>query len=118
MHYIKNLRVKRRAWDKGDVWDTSPQTRATIESLPSFKAVQAQMNQQAQEGIARMRAEAEDHKERIRSKSKDDRARDAVDRVAKTIKEHGELGMNDAKSFDAAKQKAAKIAERAEREGK
>lgn len=116
--FIKNLKEKRQQWNGGQVWATRPEVRERIESLPSFKKVQAEMNQGVAQVQERLKGEkASDAKQqRWKTRTKEEKARECIDALAFKIKEHGEMGMNDAKSYDDAVRKAEQIAVRHDKE--
>jgi hypothetical protein len=116
--YIKNLRDKRKQWNGERVWATRPEVRARIESLPSFKAVQAEMDRGVAEVTQRLRdqKESDAKKQRWKTRTREEKGRECIDALAKTIKEHGEMGVNNAKSYDEARKKAEEIAVRHDKE--
>jgi hypothetical protein len=120
-NYIPNLRAKQRNWSRDKTWETSAETRQLVESSESFKAVQNQMNREASERASRMKAEKESNSEvqRWRRLTPEQRGREAAEKVAKTIKEHVDMGIyteKGVKTFEDASRMAADIATKAERQ--
>jgi hypothetical protein len=116
--YIPNLRAKRRRWDRGGVWTTSAEVRQTIESLPSFQKVQAEMNAGVAAAQDRLKAEreADGRKQRWRTQlTAEERGRACVEALTRTIKEHGEMGVNDARTYEDARARAVAIANKHDR---
>ena len=117
--FIKNLRDKRKQWNGERVWATRPEVRAQIESLPSFKAVQAEMDRGVAAATQRLREQKESEsgkRQRWKTRTREEKGRECIDALAKTIKEHGEMGVNNAKSFEEARKKAEEIAVRHDKE--
>ena len=116
--YIPNLKAKRRQWDGGKVWNTSATVRQQIESLPSFKKVQAEMNAGVAEVQDRLREERDGdaRKQRWKTRTSEEKARECIDALTSKIKNHGEMGVGTAKTHEEARAKAVEVAERFDRE--
>ncbi len=86
-----------------------------ISELPSFKA----MVEKKQKDMAEIKAQRDGSRRDFKAEKahmrEEDRVRDVINDTAQVIKSHGELGLNDCKTFEDARKKAEQIAYKEER---
>lgn len=115
MPFIKNLREKKESWDRGG--RPSEKTIAKIAALPSFQKMVADKNAAIQEAKAERMANRQTFDKGLTGEAEERRVRAVIDDTAGVIKSHGDLGINDCKTFEQARAKAEAIAYRRKVDG-